>query len=525
MSHWWQTGKGRATVLLATIGLSLAMGAGLTRWLTGMGPSDRVVAVNSAASMPEPLLRAAEQLQEAFVWVARTVEPATVTIVVPIRSLTTRLRRFQPPRTFPEPFESDPFFREFFRRFFGEEGPQGPPAPSESEGEERPRWVPRGSGVIIRSDGYILTNRHVIEGIDQIAIMLSNGKRLSAQLVGSDEQTDLAVLKVDPRGERLTEARLGDSDQVRVGEWAIAIGNPFGFRQTLTVGVVSAIGRNPRDPRMGAPVEYTEFIQTDAAINQGNSGGPLCNIRGEVIGINTAIFSPTGGSVGIGFAIPINTAKFVVDQILRNGKVVRGWLGVHIMDAEALDDPSALGGKDVAGAVVREVIAGSPGEKGGLQPDDIIVGFNGIPVRSSAHLQSLIGRTPPGTTVTLKVLRGGQEKTITVTLGERTDEVVAMASKESRWRGMTVGELTPELRRDLGLPPTFQGVVVKQVDVDSPAGQNGVEPGDVITAMASQPVRSIADFLRITRSLNPDQTVAVTLRRGSSTMMRTIPAR
>ncbi len=517
MDGMWQTTAGRVLLVLTTVTVSLLIGAGVSRWLGNGGGSGQAIATTSSVTAaPEGAFRAAEQLQEAFSWVAKAVEPVTVTIMAPATERTTRLRPFNPP--LPGPFEDDPFFREFFRRFFGREAPEE----RGEEGEETtPRWVPRGSGVIFRSDGYILTNRHVVEGLKNITVMLWNGRRLAATVVGSDDQTDLAVLKVDPAGDALPSARFGDSDQVRVGDWAIAIGNPFGFRQTLTVGVVSALGRNPGTL---AAVQYTDFIQTDAAINQGNSGGPLCNIRGEVIGINTAIFSPSGGSVGIGFAIPINTAKFVADQILTKGKVTRGWLGVRIMDAEAVDDPASLGLKDVHGAVVVSVLPGSPAEKGGLQPKDVVVAFNGLPVRNSAHLQTLIGRTPPGQTVTLTVLRSGKERTLSVTLEERREEVVALAKQEFQWRGLTVGDLTPEVRKSLNVPSSVQGVVVKEVDAESPSGMMGVEPGDIITALSSQPVRNLSDFIRMTRSLSPGQTVAVTVRRGSSTMMKMIPA-
>jgi serine protease Do len=511
MKRWMESPRQQAMVLALTVVVAFSLGAFASRWLIPL--TQNLTAQTNSPSAPNPpegALRVAEQLQEAFAWVARRVEPSTVTIMTPGPAITRFQFRF-PPMPGPDPFE------EFFRRFFE----RGIPSPPEEEQPTQPELRARGSGVIVSPDGYILTNRHVIEGVRRIVVALWNDLRFDAKVVGTDEVTDIALLKIEPGDTKLVPATLGDSDKVRVGDWAIAVGNPFGLRQTMTVGIISAIGRRPMET--GAEIGYTEFIQTDAAINPGNSGGPLCNIRGEVIGINTAISSPTGGNVGIGFAIPINTAKFVMEQLIKHGKVVRGWLGVELDEVSNLPDPTALGLKEPRGAVVVRVLPNSPAEKAGLQSQDVIVEFNGIPVRSIAHLQSLVGRTPPGTTVQLKIVRGGKEMVVNVTLAERTPEVVAQAQREAEWRGMVVGELTPELRRQMNIPENVKGVVVMMVEPGSPAARAGIRQGDIITVIANQKVESVADFVRVTRGIRTNRSVPVTVRRENATTMLIIP--
>lgn len=511
MQRWTKSPRQQAIVLALTVIVAFSFGAFASRWLVPL--TQNLIAQTGAPTVPNPpesALRFAEQLQEAFAWVAQKVEPSTVTIMSPSATV----RRFQfrfPPFPEPSPFE------EFFRRFFE----RGIPSEPEEEQQQGQQLRPRGSGVIVTPDGYILTNRHVIEGVNRIVVALWNDRRFEAKVVGTDETTDIAVLKIEPGDTPLVPATLGDSDKVRVGDWAIAIGNPFGLRQTMTVGIVSAIGRRPTEA--GAGIEYTEFIQTDAAINPGNSGGPLCNIRGEVIGINTAISSPTGGNVGIGFAIPINTAKFVFEQIVKHGKVVRGWLGVELQEVSDLPDPSALGLKEPRGAVIVRVLPNSPAEKAGLQSQDVIVEFNGVPIRSIAHLQSLVGRTPPGTTVPVKIVRGGKEMVVNVKVGERTPEVVAEATRNAEWRGMIVGELTSELRRQMGVPENVSGVVVMAVEPDSPAARAGIRQGDIITVIANQRIASVGDFVRVTSTIRPNRSAPVTVRRENATTMLIVP--
>lgn len=511
MQRWVRSPRQQAVMLALVVTVAFSLGALASRWLAPLTQNLTAQTQPPAISNPpENALRTAEQLQEAFVWVARKVEPSTVTIMTPRRAVQRFEFRF-PPFPSPDPFE------EFFRRFFE----RGIPSPPESEQGRQELLRPRGSGVIVSHDGYILTNRHVIEGVKRIVVALWNDRRFEAKVVGSDEVTDIAVLKIEPGDVRLVPATLGDSDKVRVGEWAIALGNPFGLRQTMTVGIISAIGRRPTET--GAEIGYTEFIQTDAAINPGNSGGPLCNIRGEVIGINTAISSPTGGNVGIGFAIPINTAKFVMEQLIRHGKVVRGWLGVELQEVSDLPDPTALGLKEPRGVVIVRVLPNSPAEKAGLQSQDVIIEFNGIPIRSIAHLQSLVGRTPPGTIVPIKIIRGGKEMVVQVQVGERTPEVVAEAARETEWRGMTVGELTDELRRQMDIPADVKGVVVLAVEPGSPAAKAGIRQGDIITVIANQRINSVADFVRVTQNIRPNRSAPVTIRRENATTMLIVP--
>jgi Do/DeqQ family serine protease len=332
-------------------------------------------------------------MQKAFIRVADHVRPAVVSIAT-----SHFLRRQRPPGT--DPFSGDPSFKDFYDRYFGQM-----PAPSgrESSGV--------GSGVIIDSQGHILTNLHVIKGADEIMVRLHPKREVRGKIVGTDAKTDLAVIRIPSEG--IVAAPLGDSDKLQVGEWAIAIGSPFGLEQTVTVGVISATGRS----EVGI-VPYENFVQTDASINPGNSGGPLLNFRGEVIGINTAIVS-TGQ--GIGFAIPINVARRVATTLVSKGKVVRGWLGVSLQPLTK-ELAQSLGAAGEKGAVVARVLPGGPAEKGGLQPNDVILKFGDVLVEDLQHLQRLVLDAPVDRAVTLRVLRGGKEVSVPVTIAEAPTE-------------------------------------------------------------------------------------------------------
>ncbi len=340
-------------------------------------------------------LPAADALQSAFTRVAEQVGPAVANIG------TVQLAKRRIPSV-PNPFADDPAFRDFFEQFSGPR--QGP------RGEFRQPSL--GSGIITDKRGYILTNFHVVKGADEIIVKLSNKREYRGRTVGTDPKTDLAVVKIQPDAE-LTVARLGDSDRLRVGEWAIAIGNPFGLDQTVTVGVISATGRSD----VGIAT-YENFIQTDASINPGNSGGPLLNLKGEVIGVNTAIVA---AGQGIGFAIPINMVKRVVNQIVEKGKVVRGWLGIAVQPVSP-DLAQSLGSTDTKGAVVASVYPGSPAAEAGLQQGDLIVAFGGTPVENYHHLQRLVADAEVGKTVTLRLLRKKQIQDIQVRIGETPGE-------------------------------------------------------------------------------------------------------
>ena len=352
-----------------------------------------------APSRSAPSITLADGLQAGFVGVAEHVRPAVVNL-----GTIQKARGSRAPG--PQPGRDDPFFQEFFKQFFGPEGPSG--------GSEF-RRPGLGSGVIFDKRGLVLTNFHVVKGADEITVKLSDKREYRGQLLGTDPKTDLAVIRFQPDHE-LTVATLGNSEALRVGEWAIAIGNPFGLDQTVTVGVISATGRSD----VGVAT-YENFIQTDASINPGNSGGPLLNLKGEVIGINTAIFSQSGGSVGIGFAIPINMVKRVVDQLVDKGKVVRGWLGVSLQPLSAeLADSLGVPGKQ--GAVVASTMPGGPAAAAGLQQNDVILAFDKTPVADYHHFQRLTAETRAGSKVVLQVLRKKKTIELPVTVAEAPDE-------------------------------------------------------------------------------------------------------
>ncbi len=399
------------------------------------------------------------------------------------------------------PFFNDPFFQQFF-------GGQLPRNPR----QERERGL--GSGVIISPDGHILTNNHVVEKATEIKVMLADKRQFSGKVVGTDPKTDLAVVKIDASG--LPTVRLGDSSTLEVGDYAFAIGNPFGIGETATMGIISATGRNQLDIE-----DYEDFIQTDAAINPGNSGGALLNARGELIGINTAILSGgSGGNQGIGFAIPINMAKYVMDQILKHGKVVRGYMGVLIQEVTP-DLAKAFNVSPEKGALVGDVEPNSAGAKAGLQRGDVIEEINGQPVNGPNDLRLKIGTMSPGTTVHLKVNRGGASREVSVTLGEtpagkNAANAPGGAEEGSPMRGVHVDELTPEIRRQLGLKPEVQGVVVIEVPPGSPAEDANLRRGDVIEQINRQPVNSVSDYDRLIRQAGK-QSLVLLVNRGGDT--------
>ncbi|RME62864.1 MAG: DegQ family serine endoprotease, partial [Nitrospirae bacterium] len=346
-----------------------------------------------------------------------------------------------------------------------------------------------GSGVIVSEDGYILTNNHVIKDADEILVKLVDKREFKGKVIGSDPKTDLAVVKIDAKG--LPAIKIGNSDELKVGEVVLAVGNPFGLSHTITMGIVSAVGRS----NVGV-ADYEDFIQTDAAINPGNSGGALVNIRGELIGINTAIFSTSGGYMGIGFAIPSNMARSVMQSIIKYGKVIRGWLGVTIQDLtkELAEEFKVKGQK---GALVTDVVKDSPADKAGLKKGDVIVEFQGKEVRDVRHLRNMVAETPPGTEATLKIIRKGKEKTLTVTIGEFPEEMAALRGEHitNALKGVSIQNLTPEIREQLDIPERVKGVVVTSVEPDSPA-YGKLLRGDVIEEINGEKVENIKDYER-----------------------------
>jgi serine protease Do len=389
----------------------------------------------------------------------------------------------------------DPFFQRFF-------GPQFQhPKPRQRQFKQRGA----GSGFIISSDGMILTNNHVVEDADTIKVRLSDKREFTAKVIGTDPQSDVALIQID--GNNLPTLPLGDSDELEVGEWVIAIGSPFELSQTVTVGVVSAKGRS----RLGIN-DYENFIQTDAAINPGNSGGPLLNIHGEAVGINTAIFSRSGGYMGIGFAIPVNMAKNIQKQLQQNGKVTRGWLGVVIQDVnEDLADSFNLDRAE--GILVSEVSDGSPAKKAGLQQGDVIMALDGLPVADVTELRNRVAMTAPDTKVKFTIIRNGHEKTVMVRIGEQPSDFGHVAKKEKHGKtsslldgmGLSLQELTTELADQFNYSKG-QGVLIAEVEPDSPAARVGLQPGQLIEEVNQIRVHSLSELKKaLKKSKNPKQ--------------------
>jgi serine protease Do len=375
--------------------------------------------------------------------------------------------------------QMDPFFRQFFGN---DEGPFQMPK------DHREKSL--GSGVIVSPEGYILTNNHVVDGATEVKVTLSDKHEYEAKIIGADPKTDIAVLKID--ASNLKPITLGDSSKVEVGDTALAIGDPFGVGQTVTRGIISATGRG----NLGIE-DYEDFIQTDAPINPGNSGGALINDRGELVGINTAILTHGEGSEGIGFAVPVNLAREVMDQILKNGKVLRAYMGVLPQDMTP-DMAKAFGQKEARGVVIGDVTANSPAQAGGVQRGDILLEVNGKPIQNANQLRMTISMMQPGTDVKLKVLRDGSEHELSVKLAEMPTET-AMARPETSdstnaLEGAQVANLSPEMAEKLGLPSSSKGVVVTGVDPSSKVADSGLRKGDVIQEVNHQPVKSVSEF-------------------------------
>jgi serine protease Do len=420
-------------------------------------------------------------------------------------------RRGMPP--IPELDPNDPFY-EFFRRFFPPGQMPGQPRGQVPRDPNAPREeVPRGlgSGFIIASDGHVMTNHHVVDGADEIYVTLADKREFKGKLIGSDERTDIALVKIDATG--LSALKAGDTNRVRVGQWALAIGSPFGLDNTVTAGIVSAKARETGD--------YLPFIQTDVAVNPGNSGGPLLNMRGEVIGINSQIYSRTGGFMGISFAIPIDEAMRVAEQLRENGRVVRGRIGVGIAEVTK-DIAEPLGLDKPVGALVRSVEAGGPADTAGIQVGDIIREFSGKPIERSSDLPRLVGNTKPNTQVPVTIWRRGSIKQLTVTVGEMPPERSASArsaptpekpAAKFNWLGLAVADLTPAQRSELRLE---SGVVVVGVEEGGPAAQAGLRVGDVLLQVNNSDIQSAEQFNSLLAKLDRNKTLVLLVRRGDA---------
>ena len=400
--------------------------------------------------------------------------------------------------------EMDPFFRQFFGGNGGFDMPRQP---------RRQREQSLGSGVIVSPNGYILTNNHVVDGASDVRVTMADKREYKARVVGTDPKTDIAVLKIDASG--LPTVVIGDSDKVQVGDYALAIGNPFGLGDTVTMGIVSATGR----ANLGIE-DYEDFIQTDAPINPGNSGGALVNDRGELMGINTAILShgEEGGNQGIGFAVPVNVARNVMDQILKDGKVTRAYLGVMAQEVTP-DLAKAFHENEPHGALVGDVTPDSPASRAGVEKGDIILAVNGKPVNDSAQLRMNLSLMQPGTPVNLTILRDGTQRQLTARLAELPTETAKVEkgdnSTDTAMDGVSVENFSPNSARQLGVPPGTTGVVVTDVDPNSQAAANGLKRGDVIQEVNHQPVHNAAEFHAALRH-SGDGTLLLVNRQGNT---------
>lgn len=451
-------------------------------------------------SPPAQPVTSSAGVRTSFAEVVNRVSPAVVTIRTESRS--------RSPRQFP--FMDDPFFR----RFFGDRLPTVP--------EQRQRGL--GSGVIVSTDGYILTNHHVIDGAEEIEIEMTGRQPLDAKLVGSDPPSDLAVLKINASD--LTALALADSDKVQVGDLVLAVGNPLGIGQTVTMGIISAKSR-----RTGlSNGSFEDFLQTDAPINRGNSGGALVDSNGNLVGINSQILSPSGGSIGIGFAIPSNMARDVLDQLLKNGEVRRGHLGIVVQPVTE-DMAANLSLNNVRGLIVSQIQPGSAAERAGMKRGDVILALNGNAVSDPNSFRNDVAGTPPGNTVTLRVLREGNEQELRATLEEfkveeRPVSPVRNNSSESRGDqtgklGLAVQPLTPAIAQQLGISAETQGLVVVEIDPAGPAADSGIQRGDVIEAVNQQPVRTVAE-IRTALERSGDKPVLLLVNHKGTTIFLTV---
>ena len=449
-------------------------------------PSRPSVPAAPPATESQRLLRA---LEDAFVSVADRATPSVVNVSVKVKR---EVQSEAPPSP-----EAEERFREFFgpelfERFFRRRPPR-------EEGRAA------GSGVIVDPRGYILTNNHVVENASEIEVRLSDDRKFKATLVGRDGRTDLAVLKIENPAGPLPVADLGDSDRLRVGQWAIAIGNPFGLDRTVTAGIISATGRT----HVGVAT-YEAFIQTDASINPGNSGGPLLNLDGRVVGINTAIVS---SGQGIGFAIPINMARDIMTQLIARGRVVRGWLGVVIQDLTP-ELAAGFGVKEDAGVLVAEVMKDGPADSAGLKAGDVIVDFGGVTIKDVTDLQKRVAAIEPGRPTPLTVVRERKNVTLSVKVGEQpSDDTLVAADGGDDILGLSVEPLTPESARQNRLSAR-SGLLVTDVAPGSPGAAAGIRPGDAIIEVSRRPVSDPAAFKQIVAALKPGESVPVYLQRG-----------
>lgn len=506
----------RSTAILTLVAASIGGGL-IAAFAVANHTSSSPVYVTARADTA-PAIRQVEGLSNSFADIIEKASPSVVNIQ------STRVIKASEQQG-QNPLSGDPFFRQFF----GGNGNSRPHAERESG---------LGSGVIINPAGYILTNNHVVDKATTVKVTLLDKREFTAKVVGADPQTDVAVVKIDASD--LPALPLGNSDGARVGDLCFAIGNPFGYDHTVTMGIVSAKGRS-----LEGQGHIQNFIQTDAAINPGNSGGALINARGQLIGMNTAIisggsgFGGEAGNIGIGFAVPVNLARNVMDQIIKTGKVSRGYIGVTLQPLSP-ELAQQFGLKDTHGAVVTDVSPSGPGEKAGLKSGDVITAINGAKVQDSNELTLAVTQHAPGETVSLDVYRNGQPQKVGVTLGQRPSGLAWAEGKQgngeneggeenqqngnSSARGITVQPLTPDLAQQVNVPPTTKGVIVTDVDQGSAAAESGIGQGDVITGVDRKPVATVQDFTRVMNQAQ-GRNVLVTVNHGGFTRFLVVPAK
>ncbi len=468
------------------------------------GSIDFISPSHSSASVPEAF-------RLGFSDIVERVQPAVVNVAVSGREAP------GPRRLPPGPFGGPPG------------GPGGPPMPGPPGRPPGPPGMSAGSGVLISPEGYIVTNNHVVEDASKIMVTTFSGKEYPGKIIGTDPKTDLAVIKID--GENLPFVSWSDPESLKVGNIVLAVGSPFGLKSSVTMGIISALGRG----NVGI-TEYEDFIQTDAPINPGNSGGPLINMKGEIVGINTAIFSRTGGSEGIGFAIPVDIVKDIATSLIQNGRVVRGWMGIAIQEmTPALAKSFKLPETQTGGVLISEVHENGPSAKGGLKRGDVILEYRGEKLKDVNHLRHLVARTRVGDAVKIVVLRDGAEKSLTVQVGERpSDDLLArnggstpppqMDKLDNVLSGLTVEALTAELKSQLKLPEQTSGVVVKEVKPGSAAEAAGLQQGDVIQEINRETVENLTDYQNIASKIEKESLVVLLLsRRGNNLFVAVNP--
>jgi serine protease Do len=460
---------------------------------------------SSAAEAPPAL----KQLDEAFVRVAEMATPSVVNIK------SSKKESSGPMGSDLEPFFRSPPFREFFGgEDFFKKFKKGP------RQERGFRAEGMGSGVVVSADGHILTNSHVVKDFDKITVTLSDKRSFDAKVIGADQESDIAVIKIEATG--LPVAKFGDSSKLKVGEIVMAVGNPFGFNRTVTSGIISATGRS----NVGI-IGYEDFIQTDAAINPGNSGGPLVNINGEVIGVNTAIATRSGGYQGIGFAIPVNAAKLIMDDLVKEGKVRRGLLGVNIQD---LDESLAksFGAPGTSGALVSQVIAESAAEKAGIKAGDIILKFNGESVSGAANLKNMVGREKPGATAKLTIYRDKKTFDVDLTIGERTprslaSEAPSTAGETSNELGVEIEKVPAAMAEKMGLKEG-EGVRIKEItNPDGSGNKMGLRVGDVVLEVDGKSVSDVTAFNKAVAEAKSSGLIRLKIQRGSAKVFLASP--